>query len=137
MGRALPPIYRRVGLRLKAAREGREVTQEALAERCGIGTDYVGKIEAGTRRVQLETLEAVASALGVPLATLLPESISMPSGKLRGSIARDAAAELPATHAGLAREAEIQELVDGLRELDRAAVSSLSLLVRRMLTRRR
>jgi transcriptional regulator with XRE-family HTH domain len=120
MGRE--PIYRRVGNRLKAAREAKGVTQEDLAERCGVGTDYIGKIEAGGRRVQLHTLQGIVDELGVPLAALFPES-RVPS---RPSGAREVA------RAFAVSDREIDELIDGLRDLDRATIGSLAFLVRKL-----
>ncbi len=47
------------------------VSQEELADRCGLHRTYVGSVERGERNVTLSTLEALASALGVSVPELL------------------------------------------------------------------
>lgn len=64
-------IYGQVGRRLRALRKRAGLTQAQLAERAGITPDYLGRIERGQGAVTLETLDRIASALGVPLRQLL------------------------------------------------------------------
>ena len=47
------------------------LSQEELAEVCGLHRTYVGSIERGERNVTLSTLEVFASALGVSVTALL------------------------------------------------------------------
>lgn len=61
-----------IGDRLRALREFRDVTQEALAERAGCSVDTVRKLEQGRRRsASLAILLALARALDVELERLL------------------------------------------------------------------
>jgi transcriptional regulator with XRE-family HTH domain len=53
------------------------MTQEALAERAGIGASYVARIEVGTRRPTLDVLGAIADALGQPLHRLVADERSV------------------------------------------------------------
>ncbi len=59
---------------LRALRLARGWSQEKMAERCGLHRTYVGAIERGERNVTLETLNALALALGVSAAELITDS---------------------------------------------------------------
>lgn len=52
-------------------RRSKNLSQERLAEICGLHRTYVGSIERCERNVTLSTLEAFASALGVSASDLL------------------------------------------------------------------
>jgi transcriptional regulator with XRE-family HTH domain len=70
MGLSLP---RRIGLRIKAARRGRSMTQEQLAEHVGLTVESISNIERGKTSAKLTTLEAISRKLGVPLSDLVGE----------------------------------------------------------------
>ncbi len=53
-------------LRLK-----KKISQKALADKVGISVSYVSMLERGQRSPPLETIEAMARALGVTPASLL------------------------------------------------------------------
>jgi DNA-binding XRE family transcriptional regulator len=57
---------------VKAWREYRGFTQDALAEKAGISKAYLSQIETGKRIGVAKTLKALASALGVTLNELQP-----------------------------------------------------------------
>lgn len=57
---------------VKAWREHRGFTQDALAEKAGISKAYLSQIETGKRTGVAKTLKALASALGVTLNELQP-----------------------------------------------------------------
>ncbi|HSO30684.1 MAG TPA: helix-turn-helix transcriptional regulator [Candidatus Sulfomarinibacteraceae bacterium] len=61
----------RLGVQVRGARERRGWTQEQLAARAGVGRLVVGRLERGEGRLDLELLQRVAIALGVPLAVSL------------------------------------------------------------------
>ena len=48
-------------------------SQERMAEKCGLHRTYVGAIERGERNVTLDTLQQLASSLGVTSAELITE----------------------------------------------------------------
>ncbi|GAA0733059.1 helix-turn-helix domain-containing protein [Dactylosporangium roseum] len=60
-----------VGHRLRQLRESRGISLSALARSAGIGKATLSGLELGTRNPTLETLYAVAGALGVPLTALV------------------------------------------------------------------
>ena len=55
----------------RAARLQRQFTQQALADRSGLSLSYISMLERGQRSPPLDTLEALAGALGVPAGQLL------------------------------------------------------------------
>lgn len=57
-------------------RKERGLSQEDLAEMCGLHRTYVGSVERGERNVTLSSLEAFSSALGVCVADLLTKQKS-------------------------------------------------------------
>lgn len=71
----------RFGGLLKAHRIRLGMTQEALAERAGISTDMVSKIEGGSSGARFGVIEKLASALGIDPAELFTSEL--PSGHIR------------------------------------------------------
>lgn len=61
---------------VRALRRARGWSQEKMAEQCGLHRTYVGAIERGERNVTLETLNDLATALGVTPAELISDSHS-------------------------------------------------------------
>ncbi|HEY6789564.1 MAG TPA: helix-turn-helix domain-containing protein [Trebonia sp.] len=66
-------LARLVGERLRAARRERGLSVGGLAGAAGVGKGSLSEIENGARNPTLSTLYSLASALGVPLATLLAD----------------------------------------------------------------
>jgi transcriptional regulator with XRE-family HTH domain len=59
-------MAKRLLARVKQLRESLELTQEAFAERAGLGYKYYQSVEAGRRRdIRLSTLEKLAKACGL------------------------------------------------------------------------
>lgn len=63
--------YRLLGARVQRARRINGLTQGRLAEMAGISLSFMGHIERGTRKASVETLVALARALGVSTDALL------------------------------------------------------------------
>ena len=61
-------LKRRIAIRLKAVRKTRHLTQNDLAERTGRSVDAISNIERAKGLPSVETLEAIAKALDVPIA---------------------------------------------------------------------
>lgn len=52
---------------IRELRLERQISQEALADICGLHRTYVSDIELGKRNVSLENIERIANALGVTI----------------------------------------------------------------------
>jgi transcriptional regulator with XRE-family HTH domain len=63
-----------LGASIRAARAGRGLSQEALADAAKIDRSHMGKIERGERNVTLLNLARVATALGCHPSELLRQS---------------------------------------------------------------
>ena len=64
-------LVRTLSDNLRRLRAQHKLSQEALAERCGLHRTYIGSIERGERNATLSSLEAIAMSFGVPVASLL------------------------------------------------------------------
>ncbi|NVO06052.1 MAG: helix-turn-helix transcriptional regulator [Rhodoferax sp.] len=64
-------INRLVGQQIRKYRRLAGMTQVQLAVRCGIYQTYLSRIENGAANPSVFLLNAIATALGVDLATLL------------------------------------------------------------------
>ena len=60
----------RFGRRVRDLRRAQSLSQEALAERCGLDRTYISGIERGKRNVSLQNIEVLAKAFGVTLSAL-------------------------------------------------------------------
>lgn len=60
-------FYKLLGKRVKFLRESAHLTQEKLAEKCGISLDYLGKIEVNINKPGLKTILKLSDALGVEM----------------------------------------------------------------------
>lgn len=60
-----------LGLRIRALREKKGLTQQALANAVGCTVGHIGHIECGDTRGSIEILEAIAEALSVDVGDLL------------------------------------------------------------------
>ncbi|MBY6240393.1 helix-turn-helix domain-containing protein [Methylosinus sp. Sm6] len=63
-----------VGERIRALRSSHGWTQRTLGDRCGMAATAIYLIEKGAQNSSLTTLKKVTSALGVSMATVLPEA---------------------------------------------------------------
>lgn len=56
---------------MRLLREGRQLTQEGLAERADLHTTYISSVERGERNVSLYNIARIAYALEVPPSELM------------------------------------------------------------------
>lgn len=63
--------YQAMGMKIRAARKAKEITQEELAEEIGLSASFMGHIERGTRVASLETLEVLCRRLELSADALL------------------------------------------------------------------
>jgi transcriptional regulator with XRE-family HTH domain len=69
-------LQRTIGRNLRAYREGRGLSQEALAEQLGVHRTYLGGVERGERNLTLKSVERIASTIELePLMLLVPAGV--------------------------------------------------------------
>ncbi|MGC1164794.1 MAG: helix-turn-helix transcriptional regulator [Solirubrobacterales bacterium] len=78
---SLSPRHRALGEAVRRLRESRDLTQESLADRAGMSTNYVGDAERGERNISVRALWLLADGLNVPASTLLVEAEKQGKGK--------------------------------------------------------
>lgn len=61
---------------IKAFRSQKGLSQEDLAELCGLHRTYIGSVERQERNVTLSTLEVLSAALGISVPELLTKQKS-------------------------------------------------------------
>jgi transcriptional regulator with XRE-family HTH domain len=64
-------ILKTFGQRLRVLRGQAGLSQEALADRCGLHRTYVGSVERGERNPSILIVFRIAEGLGVPANRLL------------------------------------------------------------------
>ena len=69
--RSASPLRQVFGTQLRAARQARGMTIFDLAYAAQVDWSYVTQIENGRKNASLDVLDALATAVGVPLVTLL------------------------------------------------------------------
>ncbi len=63
--------YKEIGMRIRRQREKIGLTQEQLGESCDLSTSFIGHIERGSRKLSVESLYKLSSALHVSVDYLL------------------------------------------------------------------
>jgi transcriptional regulator with XRE-family HTH domain len=67
-------IYQVVGENIHIIRRRAHLSQEQLAEKADLTTNYIGEVERAEKKITLETLEKIAKVLGVRVSNLLGEN---------------------------------------------------------------
>ena len=60
---------------IRALRSQKGMTQQQLANRCGLSVSYISMLEHGQRQPTLDTLELLSSVLGLPPLLLLEQAM--------------------------------------------------------------
>lgn len=63
----------RIGQRVKALRLMADLSQDELAQRAGLQRTHIGRIEGGKYAVNIETLQAIAEAIGMTVDIIDPK----------------------------------------------------------------
>lgn len=66
-----------VGTNIREIRKQKKMTQEELAEKCGLQTSYLAGVERGNRNITLSTLEKITIGLGINAIELFELEIPM------------------------------------------------------------
>ena len=64
-----------VSRNVRAERQKKGISQEALADLCGLHRTYIGAVERAERNITLQTLAKLADALGISPQRLLDEGL--------------------------------------------------------------
>lgn len=80
--------YREIGGRIRLARQRKSITQERLAELCGVGTPHISHIETGNTIPSLKIFVAIVNALGCSADELLCLELKNAKPVLAGRIAQ-------------------------------------------------
>lgn len=67
-------LRRKFGLNVKRLRQAAGLSQEAFADHCGFARSYMSRIERGSANPSLDAVEALATALNVPVSALFEAS---------------------------------------------------------------
>lgn len=59
---------------MRRLRKAAGLSQEALAEACGLHRTYVGSVERGERNISIDNMEVISTALGCRIPDLLDEA---------------------------------------------------------------
>lgn len=91
------PIAIALGTRVRQERERLGLSKESLAERSGLASRYLWRVEAGRQNLQLLTISKIAAGLGLSLSELMAgveqlmaEPVIVPPPKPRGAAANRA-----------------------------------------------
>ena len=85
---AISEARSKLALRLRALRHEAGLTQESAAERAGIHSKHLQRLERGVENATLGTLCAISLGLGVSLETLFSSAPTSPSRKLEPTAAK-------------------------------------------------
>lgn len=78
--------WKLLGRRIREVRIGKNLTQEALAEKVGVSSVYISHIEVGTSKSSLETLVKICNALETTPDYLLMNSLYSSKNQLSDKI---------------------------------------------------
>lgn len=107
-------IYREIGSRIRALRGAARLTQAQVAERAGLDASFFGQLERGANVPSLRSLYAIAGALSVEVADLLPRK-GKDKPRDPAIAALDAALEDLPPKRRRALLGAVRDLADGLR----------------------
>lgn len=63
-------IAEKFGRRIRTLRKAKKLSQEELAERCGLHTTYIGQIERGEKNASLESIQKLSAGLEISVAEI-------------------------------------------------------------------
>lgn len=69
--RTIPSARQVFAVNMRRLRKQAGLSQEALADACGLHRTYVGSVERAERNISIDNMEVVAAALGCRLQDLL------------------------------------------------------------------
>jgi transcriptional regulator with XRE-family HTH domain len=79
-------VYRQIGALIREQRKKKKYIQEDLAKQIGVSRAAIANIEAGRQQLLVHQLCAIAKALEVEFATLMPNPDSAPAFELSAQV---------------------------------------------------
>ena len=68
-------IKKEVGNRIRRLRQKKRMSQEELADLCGIHRGHMGQIERGEKNLTLTTLQKLGKGLSISISALLKDIV--------------------------------------------------------------
>ena len=59
-----------IGKRIRCYRTEKKMSQEELAEKCGLHPAYIGQVERGEKNASIESMQKISRGLEIPLSRL-------------------------------------------------------------------
>ncbi len=69
-----------IGQRIRTYRIRLKLSQEELAEKCGLHPTYIGQVERGEKNATIESINKIATGLSISLETLFENITSFDDG---------------------------------------------------------
>lgn len=70
-------ITHEIGIRIRHYRKAKSITQEQLAEICGLHPTYIGQLERGEKNATVEIIYKIALGLNIPMSRLFEDMEKM------------------------------------------------------------
>ena len=70
-GRAVPQVRKALGMRVRALRKQRALSQERLGDAAELSGKFIGEVERGEKSISVDSLHNVAAALECTMADLV------------------------------------------------------------------
>lgn len=120
------PIDVQVGLRVRAMRKSRSMSQETLAKACGLTFQQIQKYERGANRISASMLVRIAKACDVGVQELFPEEVTKPSQASTPASVTTASLEICFKSGGMRMLERLNELNERDFQLVMLMVSAMS-----------
>lgn len=78
-----------IGQRIRNYRLQNKLSQEELAEKCGLHPTYIGQVERGEKNATIESISRITAGLSISLGTLFENITSFDDGNSYPSQAYD------------------------------------------------
>lgn len=78
-----------IGQRIRNYRLQNKLSQEELAEKCGLHPTYIGQVERGEKNATIESISKITAGLSISLGTLFENITSFDDGNSYPSQAYD------------------------------------------------
>ena len=106
-------LQKYIGQRIRIIRKEKNLSQQNLSEKAGVGIDYISNLETKGSNIKIDTLEKIITALNITPSELFESRITPKNPHLE--LLADQLAQLPQTSQELLLEA-FQLLIKTVKE---------------------